>query len=144
MQQKKNILFICSWNSIRSQMAEGLARELAGEDFEVRSAGINVGGVNREAILSMKEAGIDISGQTSDGLTPTHLIWADYIVTVCDSAKEHCATFPSEKTQIHWSISAPTENYYTEHEALAGFARVRETLREKIADLLERIRNGEI
>ncbi len=125
-------------------MAEGLARELAGDDFEIRSAGINAGGVNHDAILSMQEAGIDISNQTSDRLTPTHFIWADYIVTVCDNAKEQCSTFPSEKPQIHWSIPDPTGNYYTEHEALAGFAKIRELLREKIADLLERIRNGQL
>jgi len=110
----------------------------------VRSAGINAGGVNHDAILTMKEVDIDISTQTSDRLTPAHFIWADYIVTVCDNAKEQCATFSTEKTQIHWSIPDPTGNYYTEQEALAGFAKVRELLREKIADLFERIRDGQL
>jgi arsenate reductase (thioredoxin) len=144
MKHKKNILFICSWNSCRSQMAEGLAREMAGDDFEIRSAGINAGGVNGDAIESMKEIGLDISEHTSDRLTQTHFIWVDYIVTVCDSAKEQCLTIPTEKTQIHWSIADPYGNFYTEEEKFASFAKVRETLRENITGLFERIRSGEI
>ncbi len=140
--QKKNILFICSWNSCRSQMAEGLAKDMAGDDFEIRSAGINAGGVNDDAIASMKEVGIDISRQTSVRVTQTHFIWADYIVSVCDNAKEQCLTIQTSKPKVHWSIADPYGNFYTEDEKLASFAKVRETLRENISGLFDRIRNG--
>jgi arsenate reductase (thioredoxin) len=125
-------------------MAEGIARDMAGDDFEIRSAGINAGGVNADAIASMKEVGIDISGQTSDRVTQTHFIWADYIVTVCDNAKEQCLTIPTTKPKVHWSIPDPYGNFYTEEEKFASFAKVRETLRENIAGLFDRIRSGEM
>ncbi len=125
-------------------MAEGFAKDMADGDFEIRSAGIRAGGVNSDAIASMKEIGIDISEQTSDTYTATHRIWADYIVTVCDSAKEQCASIPTEKITIHWSIPDPYSNYYSVEEKNNGFKKVREMLRQRIEDLFARIRNGEM
>ncbi|MFQ5606596.1 MAG: arsenate reductase ArsC [Candidatus Zixiibacteriota bacterium] len=139
----KNILFVCSYNACRSQMAEGLARALADGEFEIRSAGINAGGVNSDAIASMRESGIDISRHTSDRLTPAHYDWADYVVTVCDAAKESCPVVPNGKRTLHWSIPDPYGAYTSTEEKNNSFSRVREMLREKVAGLLESIRRGE-
>lgn len=136
----KNILFICSYNACRSQMAEGFAREMADGDFEIRSAGINAGGVNADAIEFMKEAGIDISGQTSDRLTSTHYDWADYVVTVCDSAKGKCPVVPSGKIAVHWSVPDPYGDYSSTENKIESFRNVREMLRENISELLASIR----
>ena len=136
----KNILFICSYNACRSQMAEGFAREMSDGDFEIRSAGINAGGVNLDAIEFMKEAGIDISGQTSDRLTSTHYDWADYVVTVCDSAKESCPVVPAGKTAVHWSVPDPYGNYSSSENKIQTFREVREMLRKNISELFKTIR----
>ncbi len=117
---------------------------MAGEDFEIKSAGIRAGGVNSDAIASMKEIGIDISAQTSDTFTPSHRIWANYFVTVCDSAKEQCVSIPTDKSTLHWSIPDPYGNHYTEEEKNRNFEKVREMLRERIADMFEKIRNGDL
>lgn len=136
----KNMLFICSYNACRSQMAEGFAREMADSDFEIRSAGINAGGVNSDAIEFMKEAGIDISEQTSDCLTRAHYDWADYVVTVCDSARERCPVVPAGKTAIHWSIPDPYGNYTSVDTKAHTFREVREMLRKNISELFESLR----
>ncbi len=136
----KNILFICSYNACRSQMAEGFAREMADGDFEIRSAGISAGGVNSDAIEFMKEAGIDISEQSSDRLTSTHYDWADYVVTVCDSARESCPAVPTGKTAVHWSVPDPYGNYSSTEDKIQSFRKVREMLRENISELLASIR----
>lgn len=123
-------------------MAEGFAREMAGADFDIRSAGISAGGVNSDAIEFMKEAGIDISAQTSDSLTPAHYEWADYVVTVCDSARDRCPVVPSGKTAVHWSVPDPYGDYNSSENKAQTFREVREMLRMKISELLESIRAG--
>lgn len=123
-------------------MAEGFAREMAGADFDIRSAGISAGGVNSDAIEFMKEAGIDISAQTSDSLTPAHYEWADYVVTVCDSARDRCPVVPPGKTTVHWSVPDPYGDYNSAENKAQTFREVREMLRMKISELLESIRAG--
>ena len=140
----KNILFICSWNSCRSQMAEGFGRALSAGDFEIRSAGISSGGVNADAITSMNNIGIDISNHTSDRLSATHYDWADYVVTVCDAAKESCPIVPTGKKAVHWSIRDPYGNYSSEEEKNKNFAEVRDDLKLRIAALFTSIRKGDI
>lgn len=140
----KNVLFVCSWNACRSQMAEGFGRALSQGDFDVRSAGLNAGGVNADAVATMKDTGIDISQQTSDRLTPAHYQWADFVVTVCDAAKESCPVVPPDKKAVHWSIPDPYGKYSSEEERDENFARVREMLRERISGLFESIRKGEL
>lgn len=140
----KNIIFICSWNACRSQMAEGFGKKLSNGDFAVRSAGLHAGGVNSDAIAAMREVDIDISGQSSDQLTPTHYDWADYVVTVCDAAQGSCPTVPSDKIAVHWSIPDPYGRYNTSEEQNEHFCKVREMLREKIINLYAQIRAGEL
>lgn len=123
-------------------MAEGFAREMAGADFDIRSAGISAGGVNSDAIEFMKEAGIDISAQTSDSLTPAHYEWADYVVTVCDSARDRCPVVPPSKTTVHWSVPDPYGDYNSAENKAQTFREVREMLRKNISELLESIRAG--
>jgi arsenate reductase len=135
----KNIVFICSWNACRSQMAEGFGKKLSKGDFEVRSAGLNAGGVNSDAIAAMREIDIDISNQTSDQLTQTHYDWADYVVTVCDAAKDSCPVVPPGKKTVHWSIPDPYGHYRTVEEQQANFRKV-----DKISNLYAQIRAGEL
>ena len=123
-------------------MAEGFAREMAGADFDIRSAGISAGGVNSDAIKFMKEAGIDISAQTSDSLTPAHYEWADYVVTVCDSARDRCPVVPSGKTAVNWPVADPYVDYNSSENKAQTFREVREMLRKNISELLESIRAG--
>lgn len=125
-------------------MAEGFGVALSNGDFQVRSAGLNAGGVNPDAIAAMREVDIDISSQTSDQLTPTHYDWADYVVTVCDAAKESCPVVPPDKKTVHWSIPDPYGRYDTVQERDENFRRVREMLREKISNLFAQIRAGEL
>lgn len=125
-------------------MAEGFGRALSAGEFEIRSAGISSGGVNADAIASMKEVSIDISNHTSDRLTSTHYDWADYVVTVCDSAKESCPVVPPGKKAVHWSVRDPYGNYTSEEEKNKNFAEVREDLKSRIAALFTSIRKGEI
>jgi len=141
---KKRVLFVCSWNSCRSQMAEGFGRTLAGEDFEVKSAGINAGGVNADAIAAMREIGVDISAQTSDRLTAAHYAWADYIVTVCDAARDNCPIVPAGAKSVHWSVRDPYGDHLDEATKESSFREVRNELRDRIVSLFERIRQGEI
>ena len=125
-------------------MAEGFGRALSAGDFEIRSAGISSGGVNADAIESMNEVGIDISKQTSDRLTATHYDWADFVVTVCDAAKQSCPVVPSGKKAIHWSVPDPYGNYTSEEQKNKNFAKVRDDLKSSITALFTSIRKGEM
>ena len=101
---KTKVLFLCTGNSCRSQMAEGWLRELAGNEFEVFSAGINPVGVNPLAVAVMREAGIDISHQRSKHADEFPGQNFSYVITVCDSAREHCPIFPGADKKLHWSF----------------------------------------
>ena len=104
-----NILFLCTGNSCRSQIAEGWARYLGGEWLQVQSAGIESHGKNPRAITVMKEAGVDISGQESTKLTDAMLTSTDYLITVCGHADEHCPVLPDEMRKEHWPLSDPAK-----------------------------------
>ncbi|MDC7222345.1 MAG: arsenate reductase ArsC [Spirochaetales bacterium] len=104
---KEKILFLCTGNSCRSQMAEGLARELKGDLYEVHSAGIETHGLNPYAVRAMKEIGIDISGHKSELLADKRDIHFDHVITVCDHAHESCPLFPGETNRIHRSFPDP-------------------------------------
>ena len=104
---KKRVLFLCTGNSCRSQMAEGLARELKGDLYEVHSAGIETHGLNPYAVKAMGEIGIDISGHKSELLADKMDLKFDYVITVCDHAHESCPLFPGETTRIHRSFPDP-------------------------------------
>ena len=128
--EKKRILILCTGNSTRSQIAEGLLRHEAGDRFEVESAGTKPSHVRPEAIAAMKELDIDISGHRSksvDEFTGQHF---DYVLTVCDNAKESCPIFPGKAVTIHQSFEDPAALQGSEEERLAAFRRVRDELRE--------------
>lgn len=129
---KPKVLFLCTGNSARSQMAEGLLRHYAGNDFEVLSAGTNPAGLNPLAVESMREIGIDISYQTSKNVAQFLGLSIPYVVTVCDRAKESCPIFPGTFQFLSWSLDDPAEATGTRGEQLAAFRRVRDQIAEHI------------
>jgi arsenate reductase len=131
-----NILFLCTGNSCRSQMAEGWARHLAGGRFSIRSAGIEAHGKNPRAIAVMAEVGIDISAQESTRLTDEMLQLADVLVTVCGHADEHCPVLPAGKQKIHWPLPDPAKAKGTEARIMAQFRATRDEISERVIDLL--------
>ena len=133
---KTRVLFLCTHNSARSQMAEGFLRAMAGDRFEALSAGTEQTRVNPLAIRVMAERAIDISGHTSkryDALTPAR--W-DYLVTVCDDANERCPFVPGSVKRLHWSFEDPSRAIGDEAERLAVFRRVRDQIEQRLADWL--------
>lgn len=134
-----NILFLCTGNSCRSQIAEGWARYLGGDAFDVQSAGIEAHGKNPRAIEVMAEAGVDIGTQESTRLTDQMLARADYLVTVCGHADEHCPAVPPGVRKEHWPLPDPAKATGTEDEIMAVFRASRDDIRNRVADLLERL-----
>lgn len=131
------VLFVCTGNSCRSQMAEGFARHLGGQRIAVQSAGIEAHGKNPRAIAAMAEAGIDISGQESTRLSGPMLEAADLVVTVCGHADEHCPVLQPGTRRIHWPLPDPAKATGTEDEISAEFRTIRDEIRRRVADLLE-------
>jgi arsenate reductase len=127
---KKRVLILCTGNSARSQMAEGLLRHDAGEHFEVESAGVKPARVRREAILAMKEIGIDISGHRSKHVDEFRDQWFDYVLTVCDNAKETCPVYLGQTDRLHHSFEDPAAMQGSEEERLAFFRRIRDEIRD--------------
>jgi arsenate reductase (thioredoxin) len=127
---KKKVLILCTGNSARSQMAEGLLRHDAGGAFEVESAGTKPGTVRREAIKAMQEVGIDISGHRSKHVDEFDGKRFDYVITVCDNAKESCPVFMGAVKRLHHSFDdPPPPSVGTDKERMAVFRRVRDELR---------------
>jgi len=126
------VLFLCTGNSARSQMAEGLLRSVGGGDFEVHSAGIDPKGLNPLAIEAMRETGIDIAGHRSKSLERFLGQHFDYIITVCDRARDKCPTFPGDNQRIHWGFKDPAAVTGTRAEQLAVFQRVRNEISERL------------
>jgi arsenate reductase (thioredoxin) len=129
---RRRVLFLCTHNSARSQMAEGFLRQLAGDRFEVASAGTEATRVHPLAIRAMRDVGFDISLHTSK--TVDSLLdrpW-DYVITVCDSANERCPLFPGRTTRLHWSFDDPSQATGTEDERLDTFRRVRDEIQTRL------------
>jgi arsenate reductase (thioredoxin) len=126
------VLFLCTHNSARSQMAEGLLRHLAGNRFEVYSAGTEATFVRPQAITVMNEIGIDISGQKSKTLEEYLGQPFDYVITVCNAANEACPIFPDAKRRLHWSFEDPAAAVGSEAERLRVFRSVRDNIGEHI------------
>lgn len=135
-----NILFLCTGNSCRSQMAEGWARHLREDWLQVQSAGIESHGKNPRAIAVMREAGVDISDQESTKLTAEMLAEADYVVTVCGHADEHCPVLPAGVRKEHWPLSDPAKATGTEEEIMAVFRASRDDIHQRVEDLLTRLK----
>jgi arsenate reductase len=131
------VLFLCTHNSARSQMAEGLLRGLGGSRFEVHSAGTEATRVRPEAITAMTELEIDITGQSSNTLERYLGEPFDEVITVCDDANEACPYFAGARNRRHWSIEDPSHATGTDEERIAAFRRARDKLRGRIErDLL--------
>lgn len=137
-QERRRVLFVCTHNSARSQMAEGLLRALGGDEFMAFSAGTEATHVRPLAIRAMAELGIDITGQESKTLDRYLGAPFDAVVTVCDAANEACPYFPGAARRLHWSFEDPAAARGDEEERLAVFRRVRDQIRARIeAELLD-------
>ncbi len=131
------VLILCTGNSARSQMAEGLLRHDAGNVYEVSSAGINPTHVRPEAVAVMREVGIDISGHRSKSVDEFAGQDFDYVITVCDNAKESCPLFPAKTNRVHWSIEDPATAQGSQKEILTAFRRARDELRARLQAFAE-------
>ena len=133
---KKRVLVLCTGNSARSQMGEGLFRAEGGDGFEVFSAGTKPGSVRPEAIAVMKQIGIDISGHRSKSVDEFSGQSFDYVVTVCDNARDNCPVFPAATKRIHWSVEDPAAVEGSEAERLSAFRRIRDQINERVKAFL--------
>ncbi len=139
LNKKKRVLFLCTGNSCRSQMAEGWLKHLAGDQYEVFSAGIEAHGKNPRAIAAMKDAGIDISNQVSEVIDIAILESLDLLVTVCSHADAHCPVFSMKGKREHWPFEDPAKASGTEEEVMREFNRVRDQIRTRIEVFLSEI-----
>lgn len=130
--KKKKIIFLCTGNSARSQMAEGLLRNLGEERFEIHSAGLQAVGVHPMAVAVMKEAGIDISAQTSKTIDFRLLSSMDMVITLCGHAEAFCPVTPPSINRLHWPIADPVGVVGTPDECLSAFRKARQEIQEKI------------
>lgn len=136
MNARRRVLILCTGNSARSQMAEGLLRAMAGEQMEVYSAGTKPSTVNPLAIQVMKEAGIDISSHRSKHLNEFLHQPFDEVITVCDNAAESCPIFPGPARRTHWSFPDPAAVMGSEARKLGAFRAVRDDIQRKLRDWL--------
>ena len=134
-----NLLFLCTGNSCRSQMAEGWAKQFAPAGWQVESAGIEAHGKNPRAIAVMQEAGVDISGQESTILTDAMLDNADYLITVCGHADELCPLPPPGTRKEHWPLDDPARATGSEEEIMAAFRATRDEVRRRVQELIGRL-----
>jgi arsenate reductase len=132
MSEKKRVLILCTGNSARSQMAEGLLRHDAGDRFEVASAGVEPSRVRTEAIEAMREIGIDISDHRSKSVEEFEGRHFDYVITVCDNANERCPIFPGDTRRIHWSFDDPAAVEGDDDTRLIVFRRIRDEIRQRL------------
>lgn len=143
MHDKVRVLFLCTGNSCRSQMAEGWTRHLKSNVIEAYSAGIETHGLNPNAVKVMAEAGVDISGQRSKHLDEFKDVAFDYVITVCDNAHESCPLFPGKTKVVHVGFDDPpwlAKAAKTEEEALGHYRRVRDEIRDFVAQLPEKLK----
>src|ERR1043166_6970091 len=139
MDDKKRVLILCTGNSARSQMAEGLLREIGGGRFEVFSAGTHPVGVRAEAVEAMREAGIEIGGQRSKAVDEFAGREFDYVITVCDNAREECPAFPGRTRRVHWSFDDPARAVGGWPERMSAFRRVRDEIGARLREWVEEL-----
>jgi arsenate reductase len=142
-QGKRRVLILCTGNSARSQMAEGLLRHMGGTQFEVFSAGTKPVGVNALAIEAMREVGIDISKQRSKSVGEFARQEFAAVITVCDNAAEECPIFPGAPQRAHWSLPDPAAVSGTREEKLGAFRKVRDELERRIRSFANSVAGGE-
>ena len=134
--QKPKVLFLCTGNAARSQMAEGWLKHLAGERFDVLSAGIAPKGLHPLAVEVMREVGIDISRQQSKHVRQFLGVPVGYVITVCDNAREHCPVFPGAYTYLHWGLEDPAAAVGSDEQKLAVFRRVRDQIASRVREFV--------
>ena len=139
MGDKKKILFLCTGNSIRSQMAEGFCRAFSGGKLDVYSAGVSPSSIHPITMEVMKEEGIDISDQTSSSIGEVPFHSADHVITLCDHAQSVCPPVPSSVDRRHWSIKDPISTLGTSKEILDAFRATREDVQERVKRLVEEL-----
>lgn len=139
MSDKTRVLILCTGNSARSQMAEGLLRHEGGANFEVFSAGVEPSYVRPQAIEVMREIGIDISAHRSKSVDEFTGREFDYVITVCDNANERCPVFPGKATRIHWSFDDPAAFEGDEATQRSVFRRVRDEIRERLREFIAEV-----
>jgi arsenate reductase len=137
MSEKKKVLILCTGNSARSQMAEGLLKHITKGEYEVHSAGTKPSMVRPEAIKALAEIGIDISGNRSKSVDEFAGQEIDYVLTVCDNARENCPYFPAKTKLIHHSFEDPAEAQGDEEERLAVFRKVRDEIKDYFEQMIE-------
>ncbi|MFF2089225.1 arsenate reductase (thioredoxin) [Paenibacillus sp. NPDC058174] len=136
--EKKLIYFLCTGNSCRSQMADGFLKKLGGERFAVESAGLEAHGLNPRAVQVMQEAGVDISSHASNVIDPAILNRADYVITLCGHADEHCPVIQSPNViKQHWGFEDPAQATGTEEEIMAKFRNVRDAIKARIQQFIK-------
>ena len=133
----KNILFLCTGNSCRSQIAEGFAKEILAEIAHIKSAGTQADGLNPDAISIMLEINIDISNQKSKVLRVQDIEWTDYLITLCGDARDKCPILDINKTHIHWGLEDPAK--YKGDDKIDFFRKVRDQIKEHINNLRDQI-----
>ncbi|MBU2541639.1 MAG: arsenate reductase ArsC [Candidatus Omnitrophica bacterium] len=133
---KKKVLFLCTGNSCRSQIAEGFLRARAADRFEVSSAGLRPAYIHALTIKVMQEAGVDISGQYSKSIKEFLKQSFDYVITVCDNAKQVCPVFQGKHKKIHWSIEDPVFVGRTGKERLSAFRNTRDIIKERVEQFI--------
>lgn len=138
----KNILVLCTGNSCRSQIAEGYLKHFANGNAVIYSAGVETHGVNPKAIVIMAEDGIDISKHTSNNVDEYYDVDFDYIITVCDNAKENCPFFPSKAERFHYNFPDPAKAQGTEEEVMEEFRSVRGMIKHYAQDFIKQHING--
>ena len=138
MSSKKRVLILCTGNSARSQMAEGLLRHLAGSRFEVESAGVEPSFVRPQAIAAMRERGVDISHHRSKSVDEFIDQEFDYVITVCDNARERCPAFPGKTERLHWSFDDPAMATGDAESVMAIFRRVRDEIESRLREFAAR------
>jgi len=135
---KKLVYFLCTGNSCRSQMADGFLSALGAERYEVRSAGLEAHGLNPKAVQAMKEAGVDISGNSSDVIDSEILNRADYVITLCGHADEHCPVISNKNVvKWHWGFDDPAKAAGTEEEIMSKFRTVRDNIKDRIEQFVK-------
>ncbi|HUC91031.1 MAG TPA: arsenate reductase (thioredoxin) [Paenibacillus sp.] len=138
MEKKPLVYFLCTGNSCRSQIADGFLKALGGDKYEVKSAGLEAHGLNPRAVQVMKEAGVDIASNTSDVIDPDTLNRADYVITLCGHADEHCPVIVNRNvTKWHWGFDDPAKATGTEEQIMAQFREVRDSIKSRIVRFVQ-------
>jgi arsenate reductase len=138
MEKKPFIYFLCTGNSCRSQIADGFLKALGGDKYEVKSAGLEAHGLNPRAVQVMQEARVDISKNTSDVIDPELLNRADYVITLCGHADEHCPVISNKNvTKWHWGFDDPAKATGTEEEIMNQFRNVRDSIKSRIEQFVK-------